>query len=163
MRPGILPVNLKIVLATASMLCVIVPARPAQQPSKQSKPAPAAPAPAPEPIQIQAIFINPTSKKEGVDPFFPKSERPYLTAHPIKQATQPVSVTADLRLGGISGSQDHRLAIINNKTFEIGEEGDVSSNSDKVRIRCLEIKSESVIIQFVSGGVRRELHLRKGL
>lgn len=154
--------NLRVVLATASVLCVVAPARPAQAP-KQPKPAPAAPTPAPEPIQTQAIFINPTSKKEGVDPFFPKSERPYLSAHPIKQTTQPVSVTADLRLGGISGSQDHRLAIINNKTFEIGEEGDVTSNSDKVRIRCLEIKSESVIVQFVSGGVRRELHLRKGL
>jgi len=159
-----LPVNLKVVLAVTVALCFARPSGAAQQtPKNQAKPAPAAPVPAPEPIQIQAVFINPTSKKEGVDPFYPKSERPYLSARPVKPTIQTPNVTAELRLNGVSGSPDHRLAIINNKTFEVGEEADVFSNSDRVRIRCLEIKPESVIVQFVTGGIRRELHLRKGL
>ena len=156
--------NLKVVLAIVVVLSCAISLQAAQQTPKQTKPAPAAPALAPEPIQTQAIFINPTAKKDGlVDPFYPKSEGPWLRNHPIPTATKSVTVTADLRLNGISGSADRRLAIINNKTFEVGEEADVISNSDKVRIRCLEVKAESVIVQFVSGGVRRELHLRKGL
>ena len=150
--------NLSRKISVVAMLSMAVSAQSAQQ-----KPA-APPPPAPEPVQIQAVFINPKARPEGVDPFFPKSERPYIEFRPPATPTkQPISMTADLKLSGISGSLDHRLAIINNKTFEIGEEGDVASGSDRVRIRLLEIKSDSVIVQFVAGGLRREIHLRRGL
>ena len=147
-------------LSAAAMLCLAVSAQSAQQ---TGKPAPAAPPPPPDPIQVQANFINPHGPQEGKDPFFPKSMRPYESIQPVTPTKQPLSVTADLKLSGISGSADHRLAIINNKTFEIGEEADVTSGSDRVRIRCLEIKPDSVIVQFVAGGLRREIHLRRGL
>jgi len=110
----------------------------------------------------QALFVNPRGPQEGRDPFFPRSNRPYAEFTPVTKISQPV-VNADLRLGGISGAAEHRLAIINNRTFEAGEEGDVPSGSDRVRIRCLEIKADSVIIQLVAGGLRRELHFRRGL
>ena len=140
------------------MLSMAVSAQSAQQ-----KPA-APPPPPPEAVQVQAIFIHPKGPQEGKDPFFPKSDRPYREfLPPTTPNKQPISMTADLKLSGISGSTDHRLAIINNKTFEIGEEGDVPSGSDRVRIRCLEIKDDSVIVQFVAGGLRREIHLRRGL
>jgi hypothetical protein len=142
-----------------TMLWMAIPAEAAQQ---TSKPAPSAPAPA-DPIQTQAVFVNPRNPQEGRDPFFPRSDLPYTRYHPQVTTNRAVSVSADLKLSGISGSSEHRLAIINNKTFEINEEGDVTSGSDKVRIRCLEIKPESVIIQFVAGGLRREIHLRRGL
>ncbi len=87
--------------------------------------------------------------------------RPY--AHPMVPTNAPVVVTADLRLNGISGSAEHRLAIVNNRTFEAGEEGEVLSGSERVRIRCVEIKADAVVIQFVSGGTRRELRFRRGL
>jgi len=144
-------------ISAAAMLCLAVSAQSAQQ-----KPAP--PPPPPEPVQVQANFVNPHGRPEGVDPFFPKSDRPYRDfTTPATPSKQPLSLTADLKLSGISGSTEHRLAIINNKTFEIGEEGDVTSGLDHVRIRCLEIKSDSVIVQFVAGGLRREIHLRRGL
>jgi len=113
----------------------------------------------------QAVFVMPRSPKEGTDPFFPRSKGPYERYQVIPKVTsaQPVVVTAELRLNGISGSADRRLAIINNRTFEVGEEADIISGSDRVRIRVLEIKGDSVIAQFVAGGVRKELRLRKGL
>jgi hypothetical protein len=145
-----------------TMLWLATPAQAAQQTGKPAKPAPSAPAPA-DPIQTQAVFVNPRNPQEGRDPFFPRSTLPYTRYNPQVTTNRAVSVSADLKLSGISGSSEHRLAIINNKTFEINEEGDVISGSDKVRIRCLEIKPESVIIQFVAGGLRREIHLRRGL
>jgi len=146
------------IFSMGAMLCLAVSAQSAQQ---TAKPAPAPPPP--EPMQTQATFINPRGPQEGRDPFFPKSNRPYASIAPVTPTKQPLSVTAELKLSGISGSVEHPLAIINNKTFEIGEEGDVSSGSDRVRIRCLEIKPESVVVQFVAGGLRREIHLRRGL
>ena len=146
------------IFSISAMLCLAVSAQSAQQ---NGKPAP--PPPPTEPVHTEAIFINPKGRTEGVDPFFPKSDRPYTVLQPITPTKQPLSVTAELKLNGISGSPEHRLAIINNRTFEIGEEGDVISGSDRVRIRCLEVKPESVIIQFVAGGLRREIHLRRGL
>ena len=156
MKPTLDFMSFSRTLSAAAMLCLAVSAHSAQQ-----KPAPAAPAP--EPVQVQPVFINPRSPQEGKDPFFPKSIRPYASIQPVTATKQPLSVTAELKLSGISGSADHRLAIINNRTFEIGEEGDVTSGLDHVRIRCLEIKSDSVIVQFVAGGLRREIHLRRGL
>ena len=69
-------------------------------------------------------------------------------------------VTSDLKLNGISGTVDHRLAIINNRTFETKEEGAVSTAAGPVHIRCLEIKPDSALIQI--GAEQRILRLRSG-
>ena len=76
------------------------------------------------------------------------------------QPTVAVAVTVDLKLNGISGTAARRLAIINNRTFEANEEGVVSTTSGPVRIRCLEIKDDSVLVQV--GGEQRVLRLRPG-
>jgi hypothetical protein len=55
---------------------------------------------------------------------------------------------AELELKGISGTADHRLAIINNRTFELGEEGTVLSNVGRVRLKCLEITTNSVRVNI---------------
>jgi hypothetical protein len=115
---------------------------------------------APETAVSPSVFVMPNTPQDGRDPFFPRSMRPY--AHPIIPTNAPV-IIADLRLNGISGSAERRLAIINNRTFGVGEEGEVPSGSERVRIRCLEIKGDAVVIQFVSGGARRELKLRRGV
>ncbi|HLH55033.1 MAG TPA: hypothetical protein VKY92_15595, partial [Verrucomicrobiae bacterium] len=66
-----------------------------------------------------------------------------------------------LVLNGIT-SPPRRTAIVNNRTFERGEEGEVHlPNGNKVLIRCEEIRADSAIISV--GGVRRELKLRSGL
>jgi hypothetical protein len=108
----------------------------------------------------QSVFINPNGPKEGVDPFFPRSKRPYGPVAPILIPTnpEPVTVAVDLRLKAISGLPEHRLALINNHTFEAGEEGEIITNNGRMRVRCLEITQDSAVVQV--GPERRELHLR---
>jgi hypothetical protein len=64
-----------------------------------------------------------------------------------------------LRLSGISGPPDQRLAIINGKTFAPGEQGDVKAGTQTFRIKLQEIKERSVIISFSDETATRELHL----
>ena len=134
----------------------------AQSNSKTESPGPSAGSPgspAVEVSSIQSIFVMPTAPKEGKDPFFPHSLRPYNT-RVIQTNTIVAPVIAELRLDGISGTPEHRLAIINYKTFDTGEDGDVNTNAGKLRIRCLEIGADTAIIQI--GGERRVLRLRGG-
>jgi len=110
----------------------------------------------------QSVFIMPKAKPEGVDPFFPRSSRPYGPVMPIvieTNAPVPVTVAVELKLKAISGLPEHRLALINNHTFEAGEDGEVLTANGRMRIRCLEIHGESAIVQV--GPERRELHLRQ--
>jgi hypothetical protein len=108
----------------------------------------------------QSVFIMPKGKQEGVDPFFPRSNRPYFgTPVPVAPTNpEPVTVAVELRLKAISGLPEHRLALINNHTFEAGEEGEVVTTTGRMRIRCLEITQDSTVVQV--GAERRELHLR---
>jgi len=150
-----IPLKARLLGATVLWLTLVLQTALSQAaPAAQGAAAGDAPAP-------QAVFVMPHGPPEGRDPFFPRSMRPYAY---VAQPTQAVVVvTADLRLSGISGSAEHRLAIVNNRTFEVGEEGEVTSGSEKVRIRLLEIRADAVVIQFVSGGTRRELKLRRGV
>jgi len=113
----------------------------------------------------KSIFMQPRNAAEGRDPFYPRSVYPYLGSEKIVEPT-PVKtapiVDVDLKLGGISGTHEHPLAIINGHTFEAGEEGEVPiGNGNKAHVRCLEIKPEGVLV-FVNGQ-RRELRLRGGI
>jgi hypothetical protein len=138
------------------------PAQAGQTPAPAPK-APGAPATTTNTAVIpQSVFLVPRVKEEGRDPFFPASVRVYGTATITPSVTnvQPV-FNLDIRLKGFSGPLDHRLAIINNHTFEVGEEGDVLSGNVRMRIRCLEIRTDSVIVQI--GAERKELRLRPGL
>jgi hypothetical protein len=53
-------------------------------------------------------------------------------------------------LKGFSGTPGHRLVIINNHTFAAGDEGDVITEQGRIHVRCVEIRSHSVVIE-VSG------------
>jgi hypothetical protein len=135
--------------------------------------APAAPSPAAAPAKTnsapselviaQSVFVMPTNPQEGRDPFFPRSTRPYATAVLIRPnlTNAPPVLQLDLHLNGISGLAGKPLAIINSRTFEEGEEGDIISNGNHVRIRCLEIKADAAVIQI--GAERRVLRLRSGI
>jgi hypothetical protein len=129
--------------------------------------APPSPAPAPTnalPAQLEipkSVFLIPTSPQQGKDPFFPRSMRLFTSSVVVSTNPQPTAVViVELKLNGISGTSDRRLAIINNRTFEANEENVVSTASGPVRIRCLEIKSDSVLVQI--GGEQRILRLRRG-
>jgi hypothetical protein len=108
-----------------------------------------------------AVFVLPRAPQEGRDPFFPKSMRPYLNAAPIVSApttSAPVRVEVELKLKARSGTTEHPLALVNNHTFETGEEAEVLASGQRVRIRCLEIRADSVVVQV--GPERRELFLK---
>ena len=70
-------------------------------------------------------------------------------------------IDVDLKLGGISGTREHPLAIINGHTFEAGEEADINSVSGRVHVRCIEIRPEGVSV--LVNGRRKELRMRLGL
>jgi len=111
----------------------------------------------------QAVFVIPRLPQEGLrDPFYPKSGRIFAHAPvPVTTTKEPVIVHVELKLQGFSGPPTHRLAIINGRTMEQGEEGEVNTPNGKVAIRVLEIKAESVIVQTPND--RQELKLRSGL
>jgi hypothetical protein len=113
--------------------------------------APPAQTAAPE-VVARSVFVMPTNPKEGRDPFFPESSRPYQSA----MAGQPhVGNITSLVLKGVSGPPDHRLAIINNHTFAVGDAQDLITSQGRVHVRCVEIKDGSVVIE--SGGANHEL------
>jgi hypothetical protein len=113
--------------------------------------APGAPAAAPVAV-TRSVFIIPTNPQEGRDPFFPNSNRPYESAPAGKKNSADMS---SLVLKGISGPLDHRLAIINNHTFAVGDEQDLVTAQGRIHIHCVEIKTDSVVIE--SGGENHEL------
>jgi hypothetical protein len=106
------------------------------------------------PLSPRSVFNLPSNSKEGCDPFFPASLRPYENAVPV--AGSHTNDLTDLRLNGISGTPNHRLAIINNVTFGVGDEAEVRTSQGRIQIHCVEITPNSAVIE--AGGQRQELH-----
>ena len=100
-------------------------------------------------VQIRSIFIAPTSNKDGRDPFFPESTRMVQVS-----PTNHVAEITSLKVPGISGPPDHRLAIINNHTFAAGDECDVLTTTGRIHLRCVEIQKDAVIVE-VNGQLHR--------
>jgi hypothetical protein len=141
MKPRLFSRQRAMATGFSAALVLVLPA--AAAPSSKTAVSEAAP---------RSVFVIPANPKEGRDPFFPASLRPYEHA----QAAQPHTVEiSSLVLKGISGPPDNRLAIINNRTFAIGDEQDLVTAQGRIRIRCVEINANSVIIE--SGGQRQEL------
>jgi hypothetical protein len=144
-------------------LCAVLPLAQAESnpPSKQAKFS----AGSPNSLSIttavpQAVFVMPRMPSQGKDPFFPRSMHPYSTG-PIPTNNEPVAIVYDLHLKALSGSGEHRLALINNHTFEMGEEAEVTTATGRIRIKCVDIHGDVVLVQV--GGERRELRLRSGI
>jgi len=115
-----------------------------------------------EPDVPKSVFHLPTSPQDPAkDPFFPQSTRLRSKPPQLISATNLPPVVVELELKGISGTADHRLAIINTRTFGVGEEGEVATSNGKARIRVVEIKSDSVVVSL--NGEQRVLKLRPGL
>jgi hypothetical protein len=149
----------------AALLGLTFTTRAAQAPPDAAAKAKAATNAAPAELELpKSVFIIPTNSAEGKDPFFPLSTRltpppPVVTPTTTNIAPAVVQLV-QLDLKGISGALNHRLAIINNQTFEVGEEGEVAVNPGRVRVVCKEIKDDSVVV--LVNGQERTLHLRPG-
>lgn len=98
----------------------------------------------------------------GKDPFFPKSTRlipiPSVRVDPASLNSGALDFFV---LKGLSIRNQRRLAIINNYTVEAGEEFTLKINGRPFKLKCIEIKENSVIINI--NGSTKELQLRPGL
>jgi hypothetical protein len=99
------------------------------------------------------VFVMPASVREGRDPFYPESARPYEDAVASKRTMD----TTAFIIKGLSVEHGHAMVIINNHTFALGDEGDVLTSSGRVHIRLAEIKNGTTVVIEVNGS-RRELH-----
>jgi hypothetical protein len=106
----------------------------------------------------QSIFTIPSQPSEGRNPFFPQTVLRVV----IPTINPETSVdTSSFVLNGIT-SPPKRTAMINGRTFEPGEEGEVKLPAGgRMLIKCEQVKAESAVV--VIAGQRRELRLRSGL
>lgn len=105
----------------------------------------------------RSVFDIPTNIKDGRDPFFPESTRMMEAAAAAAAATtaaHPTAEVSSLKVPGISGTPGHLLAIINNHTFAVGDEGDVITASGRIHLRCVDIQPDAVIVE-ISGRIHR--------
>jgi hypothetical protein len=102
----------------------------------------------------RSVFNQPANPTEGRDPFFPYSIRPYQAAVVPSSHASGVDVST-LVMQGFSGSLNHQLVIINNVTFGVGDDAEVSTSQGRVRIHCLEISGNTALIE--ANGQRHEL------
>lgn len=113
-----------------------------------------------DPIELppvpQAVFNMPKSPKEGQDPFFPGSARLFGA---VTTKTNASSSATALALKAVAGSPGHRFATINNIVFAEGEEREVSIAGGRIKVRCVEIQDEAVVIE--ANGARRTLRMRQ--
>lgn len=128
---------------------------PAASSARAQAPTNAAPA---EPEPPKSVFIASPTAQQGKDPFFPDSVRTRKVPVLTPTTTNLPVVVVELDLKGISGTADRPLAIINNQTFATNEEAAVPTSSGSVRVRCLEIKADSV--RVLINGQERTLRLR---
>jgi thioredoxin-related protein len=77
--------------------------------------------------------------------------------------TFPPKVYDALELKGISGPAKARLALINNQTIGAGESAKVKLGGDVVKVQCLEIHDDYVVVSLDGTKERRELRMRGGL
>lgn len=84
----------------------------------------------------------------------------FLAANPStgKTSGKPVD-DGQLVLKAISTANNHSFAIINGQTFEPGDERMVKTKSKQIRVRCIEIRAKSVLVDMEgSGQVQIQMH-----
>jgi hypothetical protein len=111
--------------------------------------------PAEEVVPPKSVFTD--RPDFGKDPFFPKSTRRGAVPIASTNIVEVATVSKDLILKGISTLKEKRLAIINNRTFEAGEEDNVRVNGLLVKVKVVELRDTSALISV--NGVTKELFL----
>jgi hypothetical protein len=84
------------------------------------------------------------------------------TPAPVNAVSRPPSPLPErLSLKGISGVPGRRFAIINNQTFGVMDLARMRLAKTNLVIRCLEIRTNSVVIRIEGTGEKRELFLQE--
>jgi len=113
-----------------------------------------------KPLEVaKSTFVMPRNKSEGRDPFHPSSTYPYDQNVSRTDGVKPIAPTFDLKLTGIGGTSDRRIANINSRAFGEGEDGEMTVNGSKVFIHIEKILEDSVILTV--NGEQRELQFRR--
>jgi hypothetical protein len=123
------------------------PTAPPPAPAKPNTEAPktaAAPAQANLSQDYTSVFDD-LPPQRGKDPFFPASHRRDPMPEAATEANVPVEAT--LVLKAVIRTSRHSQAVINNEIFETGEEEPVRVPNGHVRVRCIEIGADYVLIQ----------------
>jgi hypothetical protein len=136
--------NLTILFVVVAAVVAVPPAAPGEA-AKNAPDRPAA---------SRSVFVMPTNVREGRDPFFPESTRPYEAAAAANHSAVEIST---LLFKGVLGTPGHFVAIINNHAFAVGDEGSVKTQGGSVHVHCLEIRPNIVVVEI--NGQRRELNL----
>ena len=107
-------------------------------------------------------IVNPDNLKsvfdpKGRDPFFPNSNRQSME----QSENGENAATVVLVVKGFSGSGSHRMAIINNQTFAVGDESEVLTAGGRIRIRCVEIRDDMAVVTVGKAPQRIELRIPK--
>jgi hypothetical protein len=122
----------------------------------------ASPEPSAEADIPKSVFVD--DPRSARDPFFPNSTRRKskpVTQEPRNGTTPPAPQPVQLTLHAILVGQSKKLAQINNRNFEAGEEAEILAGNQKLKIRCLEINDSSVRVRIEGTQEVRELSLRK--
>jgi hypothetical protein len=107
----------------------------------------------------QSVFTIPANKTEGIDPFFPKSERLWARTDVTPVVSKPKATGMDcLTLKGLSGTPSSPLAMVNGRTMARGEDAEIVTDCGRLLVHCVDITTNSAIIEV--SGERRELRLR---
>jgi hypothetical protein len=149
---------MKSALTFAALLSASLPLTPpAARAESKADAVTTGPAPAPRSLFV----IDPATSK---DPFFPKSTRWVV----VTKTNEPTAVVIqqffpdEIRCQGFSGTAEKRLAIVNNKTVEKGDEFELTlKTGQRVRVHCIEVKEKGVLLEI--NGITRELGLRPNL
>jgi hypothetical protein len=96
------------------------------------------------PAPARSIFEQPSSPKDGRDPFFPNSMRYFASM--VVPTAKPKDLTS-LVIRGKSGTPDHPLVIINDVTFAEGDDRDVITSGGRIHIHCFQIAGDLVVIE----------------
>ena len=105
----------------------------------------------------KSVFID--DPQSGKDPFFPGSTRRVTKIEGrANSITDPHNLPLTVKL--IVIGQSKKLAQINNRNFEPGEQAEVLAGGQKIKLRCLEIRQQSVLVSVEGVSESREILLR---
>ena len=84
-----------------------------------------------------------------------------FTPHKPKASEMPEpSWVKQIKLNAISGAPERRLAMINGKTLQKGEQASLTLGAKTVTVRCIEIRQSSVLISIDGLDGTREVRFR---
>jgi hypothetical protein len=132
---------------------------------------PPANAPASVAVEIPKAVLERKSvfhadSKTARDPFFPNSARrgaSKLASVPAVAPETPKAKPVDLlELKGIAGPPSRRFALVNGQLLSVGEEAYVSTSAGSIKVKCVEISENSVVLTINDEQQKKELRLREG-